>query len=169
MPDAPLPFDPVAEARRNWEARGWPEGEVMAAVTSVMRAHQILIAAVNRILAPLDLTFARYEVLVLLTFSRRGALPLGRIGQRLQVHAASVTNAIDRLEADGLVRRLPHPTDGRAVLAELTDAGRERVTEATQRLTSERFGAAGLDDSAAQRLTSVLSDLRSGAGDFVAD
>lgn len=168
MPDAPLPFDPIAEARRNWDAHGWPEGDVMAAVTSVMRAHQILIGAVNRILAPLGLTFARYEVLVLLTFSRTGALPLGRIGERLQVHAASVTNAIDRLEADALVRRRPHPTDGRAVLAEITAEGRRRVHEATQRLTAERFGADGLDDPAAQRLTALLADLRAGAGDYTA-
>lgn len=163
---APLPFDPIAEARSNWEARGWDEPTAMAAVTSVMRAHQILLGRINRTLAPLDLTFARYEVLVLLTFSRAGALPLGKIGERLQVHAASVTNAIDRLEADGFVRRRPHPSDGRAVLAELTDEGREACDRATDALTSIRFGAQGLDDEAARRLTDVLGQLRRAAGDF---
>ena len=163
---APLPFDPIAEARRNWDEHGWGEGEVMAAVTSLMRAHQILIGAVNRLLADLDLTFARYEVLVLLVFSRRGALPLGKIGERLQVHAASVTNAIDRLEDANLVRRVPHPTDGRAVLAEITEAGRRVVDRATQVLVGERFGAVGLDAEAAGELTSLLADLRRAAGDF---
>ena len=66
------------------------------------------------------LTFARYEVLMLLSFSRQGALPLGKIGERLQVNAASVTNAVDRLEADGLVTRRSNPDDGRGRLARLT-------------------------------------------------
>jgi len=66
-------------------------------VTSVMRAQQVLLARVDAVLSPFGLTFARFEVLMLLQFSRSGALPLSRIGQRLQVHPASVTNAIDRL------------------------------------------------------------------------
>lgn len=166
MADASLPFDPIAEARRNWQEHEWPEADVMAAVTSVMRAHQILIGAVNRLLAPLGLTFSRYEVLVLLVFSRRGALPLGKIGERLQVHAASVTNAIDRLESAGLVRRVPHPTDGRAVLAEITPDGRAAVERATGVLTDARFGAEGIGPAEARELTELLSRLRRAAGDF---
>ena len=38
---------------------------------------------------------------MLLSFSTSGALPLSKIGERLQVHATSVTNVIDRLEAAG--------------------------------------------------------------------
>src|SRR5208282_1881291 len=57
----------------------------MAAVTSIMRAQQILLAELDALLRPYELTFARYEALVLLTFSRRGALPLGVIGERLMV------------------------------------------------------------------------------------
>ena len=72
----------------------------MAAVTSVMRAHQIMLARVDDALRPLGLTFARYELLMLLQFSRTGSLPLSKIGSRLQVHPASVTNVVDRLERD---------------------------------------------------------------------
>lgn len=92
----------------------------MAAVTSIMRAHQIFLARVEAVLRPLQVTFARYEVLMLLYFSKRGALPMRIIGSRLQVHQTSVTNAVDRLEAARLVRRLPHPADRRATLVELT-------------------------------------------------
>lgn len=162
----PLPFDPIAEARRNWVMRGWPEPEAMAAVTSITRAHQILLARINAALRPFELTFARYEALVLLTFSRRGALPLGRMGERLQVHPASVTNAIDRLEAAGYVRRVAHPTDGRAVLAEITDEGRHVVEAATAALGEIRFGASGLDDDAARSVTDHLAAMRHEAGDF---
>lgn len=162
----PLPFDPVAEARRNWEAHGWPEPEAMAAVTSITRAHQILLARIDAALRPLELTFARYEALVLLAFSSRGTLPLGLMGERLQVHPASVTNAVDRLEAAGLVRRVAHPTDGRARLAEITEAGRRRVREATDALGAIRFGAEGLDDRGARRVSEELTAMRRHAGDF---
>lgn len=166
MGEGALPFDPVAEAHRNWRRHGWPAADAMAAVTSVMRAHQILLRRVDEALRPFELTFARYEALVLLFFSRTGALPLGKMGERLQVHPASVTNAVDRLEAVGYVRRVPHPTDGRAVLAELTEEGRRVVRRATEALGAIRFGAAGLDDDAARGITRLLTGLRRDAGDF---
>ena len=124
-----LPFDPVAEARRQWVEHGWAEAAGgMAAVTSLMRAQQIVAARVEEALRPWALTFARYEVLMLLLLSRRGSLPMGRIGERLQVHPASVTNAVDRLEAQGFVRRTPHPTDRRATLVDFGLA--KRMTDA---------------------------------------
>ena len=84
----------------------------MAAVTNVMRVQQILQASVDEALRPHGLTFARYEALVLLSFSRRGSLPMRLMGERLQLHPTSITNIVDRLESDGLVRRLPHPATG---------------------------------------------------------
>jgi DNA-binding MarR family transcriptional regulator len=138
----------------------------MAAVTSITRAHQVLLKRIDTALRPFGLTFARYEVLVLLRFSRAEALPLGKVGERLQVHPASVTNAIDRLEAAGLVRRVAHPTDGRAVLAELTGEGRDVVDRATTALGEIRFGADGLSDASADRVVAELEALRRAAGDF---
>ncbi len=161
----PLPFDPIAEARRQWRVRGWREDSAMAAVTSIFRAQQILLARITEVLRPLDLTFARYEVLALLAVSRRGSLPLARVGERLQVSPASVTNAVDRLVAAGLVRREPHPTDGRTTLAVLTEDGRDRVAEATDALADIRYGADGLDDEAAGIVTEALGPLRASAGD----
>ncbi len=100
---APLPFDPIAEAARQWDEHWQSDATLpMAAVTSIMRAEQILMARLNELLVPFDLTFPRYEALMLLYYSRRGSLPLGKIGDRLQVHRASVTNLIDRLEQQGL-------------------------------------------------------------------
>lgn len=163
-----LPFDPIARARDNWRTHGWSEPDAMAAVTSITRVHQVLMARIDAVLRPLDLTFARYEVLVLLLFSRTGALPLGKVGERLQVSPASVTNAIDRLEASGYVAREPHPTDGRAVLAGITDTGREVAERATSALTAQRFGARGLDDAAARTLFDLLVTFRAQAGDFPA-
>lgn len=163
----PLPFDPVEEARCRWAEQGWGEAaDGMAAVTSLMRAQQIVLARVEAVLRPLGLTFARYEVLMLLLFSRRGSLPLSRIGERLQVHPASVTNAVDRLEASGLVARTPHPSDRRTTLAALTDEGRELATKATEALNAEVFSRPGLDGGQVASLVDVLATLRRDAGDF---
>ncbi|RJL24529.1 MarR family transcriptional regulator [Bailinhaonella thermotolerans] len=138
----------------------------MAAVTSIMRAHQILIAELDALLKPYDLTFARYEALVLLTFSRAGSLPLSKIGERLMVHPTSVTNTIDRLERAGLVRRRPNPRDGRGVLAEITDRGRDVVRRATADLMAADFGMAACDESELAAVFDALRTLRIAAGDF---
>src|SRR3954467_15879162 len=112
----PLPFDPIEEAARQWRAR-WDGGAAMRAVTSLMRVQQLVLNELDETLRDHGLTFARYEALVLLTFSRRGSLPLGKMGDRLQVHPTSVTSIVHRLEAAGLVVRRQHPTDRRTVLA----------------------------------------------------
>ncbi len=138
--------DPIAEARRQWIEHGWPEAaEGMSVVTSVMRVQQLLLARIDVALAPFDLTFARYEILQLLRFSRTGALPLGKIGSRLQVHPTSASSAVDRLERQGFVRRSPHPTDGRTTLIEILPAGRAVVARATAVLNAQVFGVWPVD------------------------
>ena len=166
-PGAPLAFDPIAEAQRQWEAHGWVDAAPgMAMVTSIMRVQQVLIGHVDRALRDLGLTFARYEVLMLLLFSRKGALPLGKVGARLQVHPASVTNVVDRLEADGLVRRVPHPSDGRTTLAEITPAGREVAGRATDALNAAVFEPVPLTRRQVDQLVGLLRRLRLAEGDF---
>jgi DNA-binding MarR family transcriptional regulator len=164
-----LPFDPIEEARRHWSER-WPgdAAREMVAVTSVMRVHQILMARLNELLEPLGLTFPRYEALMLLHFSRRGSLPLGKIGERLQVHRTSVTNTIDGLEKLGLVRRVPHDTDRRAVLAEITAKGRRVAEKATTTLNEARFATEPLGETELDELSEILRTVRDGAGDFSA-
>ncbi len=160
-------FDPIAEAREHWVRAGWGDAaDGMALVTSVMRAHQILLRRVDEVLAEFGITFARFEALMLLSFARNGRLPLGKIGQRLQVHAASVTNAIDRLEHDGLVRREPHPTDGRTTLAAITPKGRRLAQRAVTALNTRVFGQTGLDDVELRSAIGSLAHLRQRAGDF---
>jgi len=162
-----LPFDPIAEARRQWTAHGWErEASAMATVTSIMRLQQVFLAQADEVLRPLGLTFARYEVVMLLSFSTRGSLPLGKIGERLQVNAASVTNAVDRLEAQGLVTRRPNPVDGRGTLAGLTAKGRRLAERATDVMNSRVFSDIGLDEPALGSLFETLSDLRRASGDF---
>ena len=163
-----LPFDPIERAAELWREHFGPSA-AMAAATSVMRVQQLLIASFDSIVGVHGLTFARYEALVLLTFSRTGALPLSKIGERLMVHPTSVTNTIDRLEAAGLVRRLPNPRDGRGRLAQITDRGREVVRLATADLMAANFGMDGLDEGQLGEMFRLLRRLRVHAGDFAED
>ena len=160
-----LPFDPIARAADIWERR-FGDSRAMAAVTSIMRAQQILIAELDALLRPHGLTFARYEALVLLQFSREGSLPLRLIGQRLMVHPTSVTNIINRLEAQGFVVRRPNPADGRGTLAEITPAGREVAGRATADLMAADFGLGGYDKAQLEEMFGMLRGLRVTAGDF---
>jgi len=167
VPAEPLDFDPIEEARSQWASRWDPDvSEAMAAATSIMRAQQVVLAAVDGALRPFGLTFARYEGLVLLLFSRKGSLPLGKMGQRLMIHPTSVTNIIDRLEAQQLVRRIPHPTDGRTTLAEITDEGRRLAERATRAVNGVAFGLGALSDQDLRHLMRIIRKLRQGVGDF---
>ncbi|HVO54187.1 MAG TPA: MarR family transcriptional regulator [Solirubrobacterales bacterium] len=167
MSNPPLPFDPIEEARRHWRLR-WSEqaSAQMGAVTSIMRAQQILILRLNELLEPFDLTFPRYEALMLLHFSSRGSLPLGKIGERLQVHRTSITNTIDGLEALGLVRRVPHESDRRTTLAEILPKGRGVAEEATAALNEADFATPPLSGEELTTVFATLRTLRLGAGDF---
>jgi len=162
--------DPIAEARRQWEAHGWSHAAAgMTVVTSVMRAQQLLLARVDETLKPFGLTFARYELLTLLSFTREGRMPMASAAARLQVHPTSVTNTVDRLAAANLVRREPHPDDGRATLIALTDAGRALSARATEALNAAVFSEPGLTPADSETLIAVVARLRAASGDPVAD
>ena len=162
-----LAFDPIAEARRQWDQHWGAEATPqMVAVTSIMRAQQILLSRLNAMLEPLELTFPRYETLMVLYYSRQGELPLGKLSDRLQVHRASVTNVIDKLETSGYVTRVAHEQDRRTILARISDRGRATAEVATKLLNGSEFAMAPLDAKACERLFEALEPLRRDAGDF---
>lgn len=159
-------MDPIREAHRQWIAHGWADAaDGMALVTSLVRVHQLVMERVDAALRPHDLSFARYEVLRLLSFTQDGQLPMAKLGSRLQVHPASVTSAVARLEKQGFVRRSRTADDGRIVLAAITDAGREAVEAATTSLNSEVFEKPGIED--VPGLTTLLTQVRAASGDTV--
>lgn len=162
-------FDVIAEASRQWSAQ-WGSGPIasMEAVTSLMRAQQILMKRLNALLREHDLTFPRYEAIMILFLSRRGSLPLGKIGERLQVHATSVTNTIDGLERSGFVRREAAPGDRRATHAVLTDEGRAAAAAATAKLNDAHFCTRPLRRSDLQAITTALRRLRADEDGFTA-
>lgn len=160
-----LDFDPIDEAARQWSRR-WGATPAMHAVTSLMRVQQLVLGELDGLLRPHGLTFARYEALVLLVFSSRGSLPLGKMGERLQVHPTSVTSIVNRLEASGLVVRRPHPEDRRTTLAEVTEEGRRVVEAATAELVQADFGLDVLTEDQLATVSGLLRPVRRAAGDF---
>ncbi len=166
MPE-PLPFDPIAQARRQWTDR-WGEDPArsMAAVTSIMRVQQIMLARLGELLRPFGLTFPRYETLMVLVFSRTGSLAVGKMGERLQVHRTSMTHMADRLEEAGLVTRVAHAEDRRSTLIEITPAGRELAARATVVLNEAGFAMDPLDEDARDEITGLLEAVRRHEGDF---
>lgn len=162
-----LRFDPIAEGVRQWEAHGWEEAAPgVAAVTSIMRVQQILYARIDEVLRPFEVSYAGYEFLMLLSFTRLGQLPLGKIGDRLQIHPASVTHAVKQLESRNLVRREAHRTDGRTKLAVIQPAGRRIAAKATEALNARVFTALDWSPQDLTQLWELLRKLRQAAGDF---
>ena len=153
--------DPILEAYHLWEENGWEDCAAgCTAVTSLMRVHQVLTQRADQILAPIDLTFARYELLVRLYFHDGGSLPLSQLGKQLQIHQTSITSLVDRLEKQGLIQRIPHPTDRRSTLAQMTPAGRVLTGKAINLLNAELFRDLGLAPGEARLLIGLLMKMR---------
>lgn len=160
-------IDPIAEAQRQWEAHGWGHAAPgMTMVTQLVRVQQLLQSRIDAVLRPFNLSFARYEILRLLAFSRAGSMPMTRLGSLLQVHAASVTSAVTRLEAQGFVMRVRDADDRRIVRASITDKGRTVVDRATAQLNEMVFEQPRLSEDEVTQLSALLSSYRLATGDL---
>ena len=171
MPTIRLMFDPITRAAQLWVQR-WGQGSQsvpMATATSVMRVQQLLLTDYDATCARHGLSFARYEALVLLAFSREGQLGMTKIGQRLMVHPTSATNIVQRLHAQGFVDRVPNPDDGRGSLAVITPAGRAAMEAATKDLVGTRFGLGMLTAEDHEQLFRILRKVRLANEDFVGE
>lgn len=160
-------IDPIAEAQRQWEAHGWRDAAPgMTMVTQLVRVQQLLQGRIDAVLRPFNLSFARYEILRLLAFSRAGSMPMTRLGSLLQVHAASVTSAVTRLEAQGFALRVRDEDDRRIVRASITEKGRNVVDRATAQLNEMVFEQPRLSEDEVIQLSALLSSYRSATGDL---
>ncbi len=165
--EAQAPLDPIAEAVRQWAQHDLGALEHMEATTALMRIQQLIVARIDLELRPYNLTFPQYEALVLLHFSRDGALPLGRMGRRLMVHPATVTNTVDQLEAKNFVKRQPHADDRRSVLAKITPKGRKVAVRASESLVDVKFGISDMTRAEAKTIAGSIRQFRERINDSV--
>jgi DNA-binding MarR family transcriptional regulator len=155
----------VGSAVRHWAERYPESGSSGAsgfrALTSLVRSYGVVIRAVDEVLRPLELTLSRYEVLLLLSFTRGASLPIMRLRELLMIHGSSVTYLVDRLEQAGWVARHPDPSDRRVSLVEITDSGLEVVDRASALLDANDFGLFGvIEDDRLELFSDLLAELR---------
>ena len=166
----PAPFDVVEASRRVWLERWDPEAASgMAVFTAILRSEQLLHDQIKAVMRRYDITFARYEVLTWLATDPESSVTLSWISRTLRIPPATVTNIIDRLEADELIRRVPHPTDARTTIAVITPEGRALATDATRDLNAEVYERIGLSAAKRNQLIGLLAELRANGNEFDVD
>jgi DNA-binding MarR family transcriptional regulator len=161
------PFDVVEASRRVWLERWEPEAASgMAVFTAILRSYQLLNDQVNAVMKRHGFTFVQYQVLAWLETDPESSLTLSWISKTLRIPPATVTDIIDRLEDDRLVRRVPHPTDARTTLAVITAKGRKAAVEATRELNATVYQGIGLSEGQRGQLVELLAQLRASGNEF---
>lgn len=118
------------------------------------------IARLEEALKAVGLSAAKYKVLSQIAKSKE-PVPLRLLAEEQQCVASNVTTLVDRLEADGLVRRVDDPADRRSKRAELTDLGKEKAEEGARVVAEvESAFAESLGPTERLALAKVLSSLK---------
>lgn len=152
--------DAVEEAAYRWGQR-YPGVDGFRALTALARGYAVMLREAEAVLRPLGLNLSRFEVLMMLSFTRSAGLPMTRIRDLLTVHGSSVTYLVDRLAQQGWVTRTADPSDGRVSLVSITPEGREVADRAARALADAGFGVlANLDEASQRRLADLLAALR---------
>lgn len=156
-------------ARRYADAFDWADAAAIEASLSVNGAFNSQSAALARMCDALGVnrTMGRYALLRLLHFADRHRLTQFEIANEMQVTSSNVTFLVDGLEKDGLVQRLPHPTDRRTVYVQLTAEGEALAAIIVPSLA--RFMAHMLDgfsDAEKAQLSGLLDRFRRNAEQF---
>ena len=109
------------------EAGGGSSVAVLEALAALRLAAKRIHDSMDRFAERHGLSESRLRVLMRLHHSANRQLPLGALAEGLNVTPRTMTDIIDVLERDGLVRRVPDPADRRSVLAHITDKGATRM------------------------------------------
>lgn len=158
--------DPLSRARNYW--RGDHLGideEGFIAMTSVLRIHRMMTLAIEQEFKAEDLKLNDYMLLVTLELSENHTRPIARLASSLMIHPTTATLATDRLEARGLLARSPHPSDRRATLVSITDAGRDLLQRASAVLGQLDYGLPGTSPEDRAALVQSIDRVRAAVGD----
>jgi DNA-binding MarR family transcriptional regulator len=154
--------DSIDELMQAWERErpdleSWP----FAIFGRIWRLSANLLGNAEHWLSPIGLTFESFSVIVTL---RRGGPPFEMNPTALYreslLSSGAITNRIDRVEAQGLVKRLPDPNDRRGTIVRLTPRGRALADRAIKlHFESLAKSLGGLDKSERAQLTALLGKL----------
>jgi len=138
------------------------EGGAGALTVEVLATLHALSARFEEALEPLGLSLAKFGLLSKLVAAGE-PLPLSTLAERQACVRSNITQLVDRLEAEGLVRRAPDPRDRRSIRAELTAEGRARHAAGRRALErAEREAFAPIAAPRRKLLLEMLVVLRSG-------
>ena len=111
--------------------------------------------------ARVGLPHAWFEVLVRLARSDQGRLTMTTLAEQVMLTTGGVTRLVDRMDAAGLVERLPCATDRRVAYAAITEAGRAKLDEAAEvHAANLRTVFDGFSDRDRATLDALLDRLR---------
>jgi DNA-binding MarR family transcriptional regulator len=160
------PLDSLEATRARWDEIGGPKPSQFIALMSILRATAIVTDRVDGALKGHGISRTAYLVMITLQMSPDHARPLGQLSKALLVHPTTVSLVIDQLLASSLVERRVHPSDRRAVLAQLTPKGLALIEQASASLAAIDFGLVGTEDVAAEKLVTDLRGVRTRLGDI---
>lgn len=103
--------------------------ELCELITLLNHGQQCIAKEVEDSLKDFGLSLPKYNILKALD-ENGGRVPFSLLVERLGCVRSNVTGLVDRLQEDGLVRRVDHPEDRRMLFAELTDKGTALISEA---------------------------------------
>ena len=129
----------AATAKRYKDELPWADSEAIETTLAMVRLHRMNRLAASRQIEslelPVNITGARFTLLLTLYFARDNLLAQNEISRELNVSRTNITNLIDGLERDGLVERVPNPADRRVSYARLTEEGRHACLEVLPAMT----------------------------------
>ena len=161
----PKRADPLDISRSHWtDALGDP-GQFFA-MTAVMRLSRRLAETIDTVLKMFGINRNGYLILMSLELSGTKSMTLGKLARELIVHPTTVTLTIDKLEADGLVKKTPHETDRRSTRATITKPGRSLAKDVTAALEQVGFGLGDLSKAQTAKLVAALNTARRASGDI---
>lgn len=93
----------------------------------LIEAESTLFARISATIRAAGIAADAFEVLLRLSRSPQGRLRMSELSRQLAITTGGASRMIERLERDGLVRRVPSTSDRRVVYTEVTDTGRTEL------------------------------------------
>ena len=150
--------DAIDEWMASWVADLPLDREVEGIVERIQLLHKRMTRMREETLVEFDLNIGEWSVLSALWNSGEPfrSSP-GYLAKRAELTTGAMTNRLDGLEAEGLVKRLPDPDDRRGVIVELTPKGRELFERSVgAQATKEQFVASALNETERKQLNKLL-------------
>lgn len=158
--DPGLDRDLVSATSHEFQHRGGVAHRQFAILLEVERINRLVQALAQPHLARFGLTYAGWQTLMALAYSKHQALPMTKLAKRVASHPTTLTRTIERLVRLGYVRRVHKKNDRRVTVIEILPEG-EKARDAVLRARDEsQFDLEGIPDDHLGELVNLLREVR---------